>query len=121
MEITHHLVSPSYHRNPDFKSAELEEDYTWECRNCGSSIALTFEQASKSYWQEGLKLSKEEFANLKSIYGIGYVGKSHDGGWPHFTEIQCHQCNERYMVYLGIKEPVNSCLHITVQAISVWR
>lgn len=120
MNITEHLVSPSYHRKPDFISGKLVSDYSWKCKGCNSSVKMTFEMASDIYWKSSIKLREDEHSELKEIYGVGFVGKSHDGGCPHFMKTKCKKCEQRYMIYLGIKEPNNSCLHITVQAVSLW-
>jgi len=120
MDITEHLISPSYHRKPDFISGERISDFSWKCKCCNSTEDITFEMAADAYWKSSIKLSEEEHSVLNKIFGIGYVGKSHDGGSPHFMDTKCKKCEQSYMIYLGIKEPNNSCLHITIQAISLW-
>ncbi len=120
MDITEHLISPNYHRKTDFISGELVSDFSWKCKGCNSTVCITFKMAADAYSKNSIVLSEDEYSELKKICGIGYVGKSHDGGWPHFIDTNCKKCEQRYMIYLGINELNNSCLHITIQAVSLW-
>jgi hypothetical protein len=57
-------------------------------------------------------------AQAKKLYGIGVVGKSHDGGWPSMVIANCSKCTAKYLIYAGVREVYNSIYTVTIQGIT---
>jgi hypothetical protein len=57
-------------------------------------------------------------ADVKSMYGIGPVEKSRDGGWPSIVKVECSNCKTLFLVYAGVNEVRNSVYFVTMQGIT---
>lgn len=121
MEIIRHIITPNFDRKPFFKSGEMESDFKATCENCHYEMVLSFKTVVGFYNEKESELTEKDYQALKKIYRIGYVGKSQDGGWPFFKKISCAKCTQSHVLYLGIQESVNSCLHITIQGLSLCK
>jgi hypothetical protein len=114
------ILLPSDARQPAYKSNEsLEKNCTFACLGCDEQIMVEFKLLIEQHfgiWEE--KLGKEFAEEAKKFYGIGFVGKSRDGGWPSMVKVQCNRCNASYLVYAGVKEIYNSIYFVTLQGIT---
>ena len=118
MKLLHNIINPSHWRKPDFKSGADNSPYTWRCMKCNADNQFTFDELANLCWNDRYAFENGEYERVKEFYGIGFVNKSHDGGWPFFKIVSCEECGKQYFLYVGIQEPANSYLVITVQAIT---
>jgi hypothetical protein len=114
------ILNPSNWRKPNFRSGDdASATYIWQCPSCGKDVKQSYGKVLKEYGGIGdSPFTKEDIATFSEIFDIGYVGKSHDGGWPCFTKATCPGCSVRFVVYAGVQEPSNSFYIITIQGIS---
>jgi hypothetical protein len=118
--IENMILKPSNWRKPNFRSGDdVSSAYTWQCPSCVELVKQSFDTILKEYGGMGNShFTKEDIAIFNKIFDIGYVGKSHDGGWPCFTKAMCPGCRANFVVYAGLQEPSNSFYIITIQGIS---
>lgn len=114
------LLAPSYWRPASYDSANpASRFYDFPCAACGVHIQLDLEASSNSGPGDEMLLGPEHAA-IRAHFDFNLVGKSHDGGGPHLFLAPCAACGARYLVYLGVREPSNGHVLITVQGITAW-
>jgi hypothetical protein len=114
------LILPSLSRAPAYDSERDADDAThgMSCTACGQAMAVRFAELL----QRGLDYQRELGSEIAECaaehFGIGVVGKAHDGGWPSLLRIQCATCRASYLVYAGVREPANGRYRVTVQGVT---
>jgi len=114
------LLRPSLVRKAAFDTLRDSSAaaYAFECASCGTNVSVPFiamTQIGVGYERE---LGRELAARAREHFGIGLVGKAHDGGWPSMVRVACTRCGAAYLVYAGVREPANGWLLVTVQGIT---
>ena len=78
-EIGKDLLKPADGRKPFFSGYDPRGvSYLFDCSSCGSTIetSIIILRDMQS------NIPKDMLDMLKEHFGIGYVGKTRDGGWP---------------------------------------
>lgn len=117
MEILKNFIEPSYSRKPFHHSYELA-DYIYSCPQCSNQNTISFSTILKSAYSWFNTYTPEEVKNIEQHFGIGLVGKSHDGGMPSISSTNCEKCQSNFISYLGLMETSNSVYRITEQGLS---
>ena len=113
-EIGKDLLKPADGRKPFFSGYDPKGiSYSFDCSACESKV----ETPIIILCDMQPNIPKEMLDMLKEHFGIGYVGKTRDGGWPAFQKITCPVCNHQYVVLTGVQEPANGYNVITVQGV----
>ena len=116
------IVSPSLWRTPTYDSFRPEtRDYRFSCITCGAEIALDLEQLLSGAADAETLLGTEHVNTIKAHFDFNLVGKAHDGGWPRLQLASCPACCTQYIIYLGVQEPTNSHVLVTVEGITEWQ
>ena len=111
-------LSPSYTREPSFKSHESKEThFQFGCINCEAPIVVEFSRLINCVFGWEPEVGEDVAAEAKEFYRIGVVGKSHDGGRPSMIRVQCPDCKTTHLVYAGVDEVSNSVYLVTLQSI----
>lgn len=112
------IKKPTISSNPDFVTGISFQPYTINCDICNTLITIDFNRQINNSWTGRTeKTNDEEVKELKTFYGIGLSGKSHDGGLPVFDKITCKKCGTSYITYCGVIERSNSAYSVTVNGI----
>jgi hypothetical protein len=119
MEFGKTLLLPSYSRQPHFTSLKTPDlNYCFGCSSCGAALLFSYDEIISESWRWRERYGDDFVSTAKEHFGIGVVGKSHDGGWPSMVIIECGACKTRYLVYAGVDEFYNSLHTVTVQGIT---
>lgn len=116
------LIEPSYWREPWFSGWDTSaRSYVWPCAACGAetAIGLNVVVGKGLSWKSTLGADLASAAT--SHFRLNLVGKSHDGGWPSISLVQCGSCGARYLLYAGVAETSNSVYRVTIQGLSLLR
>ena len=118
MEFGRCFLSPSYQRNPDFKTGDPTSSFKFKCSRCNNNVEVGFDSLiGQGYsWQN--HFDAEQINKIKALFDMNIVGKSPDGGSPAITEISCSTCSAKYLVYAGVTEIYNSLFSVTLQGIT---
>ena len=112
-------LSPSYTRQPNFKSHESREKHVeFGCINCYEPIVVEYSLLIDRVFGWEQYLGEELASEAKEFYRIGGVGKSQDGGWPSMVTMRCPKCKTQHLVYAGVDEVSNSVYLVTLQGIT---
>jgi len=112
------IKTPTAVQKPDFVTGKKSQLYKFACNVCNSSIAIDFDSQINNSWAGRTEnINEEETRELRSFYGIGPSGKSHDGGLPIFDRVSCKKCGTDYITYCGVVETSNSAYAVTVNGI----
>lgn len=113
------IKKPTTPGNPDYVTGKKETGYfKFKCDHCDSPIRIHFDRQIHSLWTGRTeKIDEKEMRELKSFYGIGLSGKSHDGGLPIFDRVTCETCGANYITYSGVIEFSNSAFAVTINGI----
>ena len=68
-----------------------------------------------SSWADSL--APEVVQEIRELFELNLVGKSHDGGWPSILPVVCESCGARFLVYAGFYETPNSFFTVTLQCV----
>ena len=106
-------------RDPDFVTGKKEnKPFKFNCDVCNSAITIDFDRQINNSWTGRTeKMNEEDVKGLRSFYGIGLSGKSHDGGFPIFDRVTCIKCGANFLTYCGVVEGSNSAYAVTVNGI----
>jgi hypothetical protein len=112
------IKRPTTSANPDFITGNPARPYKFNCQICNAPTQIDFDRQINNSWNGRTeKITEEEVKELKSFYGIGLSGKSHDGGLPVFDKVFCEKCRTSYLTYCGVIETSNSAYSVTINGI----
>jgi hypothetical protein len=116
------LIQPSMQRETAYDSVKADASsarkLTFACSRCGTLIVLDPTMLAQSAWDYERELGDELAAAARSHFGIGAVGKAHDGGFAGLRQEQCPVCKGRFLVYVGVREPANGRVQLTLQGVA---
>ena len=113
------VLNPSFSREPHFRSTEHGDPcFTFACARCESSVAITYADLIDSVGAAERVLGAAGAGVARQHFGIGVVGKGHNGGWSSMAAIPCPRCGTNYLVYADVNEVYNSVYHVTVQGVT---
>lgn len=118
MEIIRKIIEPKHDRKPFYRTVEYEDDFSFDCDECGKSILLDSKRQIDNSWNSKPDfVTKRDFDFLKAYYKIGINNKSADGRFPVFDKLTCSKCGSKYISYCGVREFSNSAYLITLNEI----
>ena len=117
MKLTKLYIKPSYSRKP-FYDGDSSKGYEFTCPLCQTVNEIPFRKLLSSAWGWKESYSEFEVKQIKSHFGIGVVGKPHDGGWPSFNLVTCSGCTNSFISYIGFYEYRNSVYRLTEQGLA---
>jgi hypothetical protein len=118
MEIIKRIIEPENDRKPYYRTVDCETDYSFSCDECGKPITMDSNEQIKNCWiGKTESITDRDFEFLKSIYKIGIINKSTDGGLPVFDKLTCSKCESKYISYCGVREYSNSAYLITLNGL----
>ena len=112
------ILRPSLRREATYDTTRpTSRRFAFDCVACSGQVTLDLERfIGREVGDEGI-LGPERAAAIRDRFELNVVGKSHDGGWPRLRVEACGHCRQRYLVYVGVSEPANGWMLVTVQGI----
>ncbi|MBA3712627.1 MAG: hypothetical protein H0W76_09275 [Pyrinomonadaceae bacterium] len=92
--------------------------FEFDCLNCNQVMRIVFNVLINATWDLKEAIGEKLATQAKKFYGIGLVGKSPGGGWPHMTICCCERCRTKCLIYAGVEEIYNSMYQVTIQAVT---
>ena len=115
------ILTPSLHRDASYDSAiPASRDYAFTCVRCAAVVRLDLVQIGEAQPGDETLLGRELAPAVREHFDFNLVGKSHDGGGPRLALERCVRCGTEYLVYVGVREPTNGHVLITVHGITEW-
>lgn len=114
------LFQPSHTRPAAFISTRdsADAEYALPCAACAASVSVPYGEIIRRGLDYEHAFGPDASASIAAHFGIGLVGKAHDGGWPAFLRLTCRQCCAAYVLYAGVAEPRNSVFHVTILSVA---
>jgi hypothetical protein len=115
------LLQPSPRREPTHDSAGSAKPTSmlaFACSRCQTAVALELEAILRAAWDVERELGDALLEAAWAHFGLGVVGKSHDGGFASLHRVRCPACAAEFLVYAGVREPANGWLQITLQGVA---
>ncbi|MGI8494037.1 MAG: hypothetical protein ACR2L1_01830, partial [Pyrinomonadaceae bacterium] len=113
------LLIPSDSRKPAFTSYNFQsKGFRFACLKCTNEIEVEYDKLTGKgmNWEE--KFDAKIVGEIKQYYDMNAVGGSPDGGETAVIEFSCAECQTKYLIYAGIKEPSPAFYVVTLQSIT---
>ncbi|HSK71101.1 MAG TPA: hypothetical protein VK892_05365 [Pyrinomonadaceae bacterium] len=119
MKFGKSILTPSYHREPNYNSGEpLDKTFEFLCVNCSVEISVKYNSLCGKEWSWKSDFSEIIVNEIKQFYKMNMVEKSPDGGSTFVIKVTCENCKTNYLIHAGVKESANSYYIVTLQGVT---